>query len=467
MTEESRDELLAPFRQRFQTVLAASMPEHLDRLTWDRGRIEALQRDRLRALLTIASEHSAYHARRLQGIDPDTFELADLPRLPVMTKAEMMHSFDDVVTDRRLTRAVAEDAITATTTVPRPIDGELIVLASGGSSGIRGLFCFDVAAFAEYAASIVRPAAARRAAAGPQERGGPTVIVAAASAIHATGAAPALLAGSLMEFVPVAVTRPVEEIVARLNELQPAVLFGYPSMLAVLAGEQLAGRLHIAPRSVTANSETLQESHRSVIRDTFGVPVANTYGSTEGLVGASPPDHRAMTFASDCCIAELVDEDDQPVPPGMTSAAVLVTNLFNTVQPIIRYRLEDRLTQQSDADHHGHLRATVEGRAATVFQYGDLAVHPLVIATTLTRHPDVVDYQARQTDRGIAVEVVTTRPIDTTTLTAELTTALTDVGLARPTVDVRAVPALARDARTGKLSQFAPIPTATCRPSTA
>jgi len=91
------------------------------------------------------------------------------------------------------------------------------------------------------------------------------------------------------------------------------VLYGYPSMLAVLADEQLAGRLHIAPRSVTANSETLHEAHRTLISDAFEVPVANAYGTTEGLVGASPPGDRTMTFASDCCITELVDEADRPV----------------------------------------------------------------------------------------------------------------------------------------------------------
>jgi phenylacetate-coenzyme A ligase PaaK-like adenylate-forming protein len=464
--ELSRDESLDSFRRRFQTALASSMADHLDRLTWDRSKIETLQRDRLRMLLRIAIDRSAFHARRLGGVDPDTFELADLPRLPVMTKAEMMNSFDDVITDRRLSRALADEVIAATTTVPRPIDGDLIVLASGGSSGTRGLFTFDVDAFTEYAASLMRPAAAQRATAGPHAHGdGPTVIVAAASAIHATGAAPPLMAGTPMEFVPVAVTRPVGEIVARLNELQPAALFGYPSMLAVLASEQLAERLHIAPRSVTANSETLHESHRALISEAFEVPVANAYGTTEGLVGASPPGHRTMTFASDCCIAELVDDADQPVSPGTTSAAVLVTNLFNTVQPLIRYRLEDRLTEPADIDHQGHLRANVEGRVATVFQYDDVAVHPLVIASPLTRHREVVDYQARQTDDGINVDVVTTHPIDTAPLTADLTAALTDVGLPRPTVHLRVVPRLPRDARTGKLTQFIPNPTAPTQPA--
>jgi phenylacetate-CoA ligase len=456
--ERSVDRTFDAFRDGFHAALSASVADHVGRLTWDWARIEAMQRDRLRALLRIAIERSPFHARRLTGIDPETFELADLPRLPVMSKAEMMAAFDHVTTDRRLTRALADDTIGATTTVPRPIDGELLVLASGGSSGTRGLFAFDVAAFAEYAASILRPAIARRAATGaPPAPTGPLVIVAAASAIHATGAAPPLLAGTPLAFESVPVTQPLDEIVERLNDLQPGVLYGYPSMLAVLAGEQKAGRLQITPQSVTANSETLHEAHRQAIGDAFGVPVANSFGSSEGLVGASAPGERTMTFASDCCIAELVDENDAPVAPGTTSAAVLVTNLFNTVQPLIRYRLEDCLTQQPAAGN-GHLRADVEGRAATLFDYGDVYIHPLVIATSLTRHPNVIDYQVHQTDRGITVDVITAGSVDTTELIPELTAALATAGRTAPIVEVRVVPALARDSRTGKLAQFVPTP---------
>jgi phenylacetate-CoA ligase len=456
--ERPVDRTFDVFRAAFQAALSASIPDHVGRLNWDRARIEAMQRDRLRALLTIAIERSPFHARRLAGIDPATFELGDLPRLPVMSKAEMMASFDDVATDRRLTRGVAENTIAATTFVPRPIDGELLVLASGGSSGTRGLFAFDVAAFAEYAASILRPAVARRAAAGDSPpSSGPLVIVAAASAIHATGAAPPLLAGTPLAFEPVPVTQRLDEIVTRLNDLQPGVLYGYPSMLALLAAEQRSGRLHISPASVTANSETLHDAHRHAIRDTFGVPLANTYGSTEGLVGAGAPDDHAITFASDCCIAEPVDEHDSPVPPGTRSAAVLVTNLFNTVQPLIRYRLDDCLTQRPAAGN-GHLRADVHGRAATIFDYDHVAIHPLVIDTSLTRHPNVFDYQVGQTNHGITLDLVTTGPVDTDDLTAELTSALGAAGLIDPTVDLHVVPALTRDDRTGKLAQFVPAP---------
>jgi phenylacetate-CoA ligase len=115
--------------------------------------------------------------------------------------------------------------------------------------------------------------------------------VGADSAIHATGLAPAVLDGGPVRFRPVPATLPLDEIVHRLNDLQPLGLYGYPSMLARLAAEQAEGRLLIAPLSVTATSETLRAEQRQLIRNVFGVPLVNTYGATEGLAGVSPPGH--------------------------------------------------------------------------------------------------------------------------------------------------------------------------------
>ncbi|HEY3649398.1 MAG TPA: hypothetical protein VGL33_15605, partial [Streptosporangiaceae bacterium] len=84
---------------RVSGAIGRQMPEHIGRLSWDAGRLAAHQRDRLRALLARAIARSPFHAARLRGVDPDRFELADLARLPVMTKAEMMADFDAVPTD--------------------------------------------------------------------------------------------------------------------------------------------------------------------------------------------------------------------------------------------------------------------------------------------------------------------------------------------------------------------------------
>jgi hypothetical protein len=129
------------FRRRAQRALFASLPDHIDRLDWDRARILTEQRERCRALLAVAKEQSPFHAGRLRGLDPGTFELDDLVRLPVMTKAEMMDAFDDVVTDHRLNRAIVEHAVAATTTEPVPIAGDHVVLTTGGSTGAAASSC--------------------------------------------------------------------------------------------------------------------------------------------------------------------------------------------------------------------------------------------------------------------------------------------------------------------------------------
>ena len=56
--ERPVDRTFDVFRAAFQAALSASIPDHIGRLNWDRARIEAMQRDRLRALLTIAIERS-------------------------------------------------------------------------------------------------------------------------------------------------------------------------------------------------------------------------------------------------------------------------------------------------------------------------------------------------------------------------------------------------------------------------
>lgn len=449
------------FRRTAQHAFFSALDDHIDRLSWDRQRIVDAQRQRCRELLAHAAAHSPFHASRIAaaGIDPAEFELTHLQRLPVMTKAELMAGFDQVVTDQRVTRAAAERALSETTTEPSPIDDTFIVLTSGGSSGERGVFVLDTAAMAEFGCLLLRSMMARIRAAGGASPGGLTIgIVAAGSAVHATGAGPRMLDGSPLRFVSVPVTLPIGQIVARLNTIQPGLLLGYPSMLAVLALEQAAGRLRIRPATVTVSSETMQAGHRDAIAAGFGVPIVNSFGSTEGLVGATPPNDPVFTFASDACITELVDADDQPVAPGTQADAVLVTNLYNLVQPLIRYRLDDRFVDRGPVPEHGHLRAEVIGRAADVLGYGDVRIHPLVIRSPLARIPQVVDYQIRQIPAGVQIDVVTKGLVDPDRIATDIRCRLAMAGLADPEVTVTPVDALSRHPLTGKKAQFVPLP---------
>ena len=79
-------------RGRIQADIFAGLPGHFRRLGLAPDQLRDWQRDRLRRVLATAIQHSAFPCRRLRGVDAARFELADLPSLPVMTKAQMINS---------------------------------------------------------------------------------------------------------------------------------------------------------------------------------------------------------------------------------------------------------------------------------------------------------------------------------------------------------------------------------------
>jgi len=429
-------------RAAWQADLRERIAEHVVRLGWSGEQLRAHQRSRLQALLAHAIERSPFHRSRLAGVDPATFELADLPRLPVMTKAEMMERFGEVVTDRALSRDVVERALAATQRDPVPIHGRYIAMASGGSSGCRGVFVSDLPAFGEFIGSLSRSLAARI----PPGARVAISMVCAASAVHATVAAPAFTigAGLPFEFATVPVTRPLGEIVARLNTLNTPLLYGYPTMLARLAAERRAGRLRIQPLAISSTSETLHPELRAAIRDGFGCPIVDTFGSTEGLVGTTAPDDPVLVFNSDVCLVEI-----EP-------ARVLVTNLANHVQPLIRYELTDVFVQQPS---EGFLRATVHGRSDDVLQFDHVAVHPHAIRAVLVKTPEVLDYQLKQTQRGVEIVALTDddAALDVAGVCRRVASALAEAGLENPEVRLTVATSLSRDDRTGKLQRVVPL----------
>lgn len=441
-------------RVRFGSALAGRLEDHVGRLGWSSDRLVAYQCEQLRALLACAVARSPFHARRLAGIDPQRFELDHLSELPVMSKPEMMASFDELLTDRRLTRARVEQQLAASEREPTLAYDRYVCLASGGSSGLRGLFAQTVEEYTDFAASVLRRAMARVfAAGGPPPDGVPVAIVAAASPAHSSGFAAAVAKGYPVRMISAPATMAMGEIVRRLNDAQPPVLLAHASTLVSLAGEQRAGRLQISPRAITAMSELLTEQARIAIGDSFAVPPINQFVSTEGLVGHSDPGGTPLTFATDMCLVELVDEDNQPVADGVTSAKVLVTNLHNLTQPLIRYELTDRFTRHS-AIGGPDLSATVEGRGDEVFRYGAITVDPLMIRTVMVRTPAAVEYQVRQTRHGIDIDVVTDGELDDAALTVSLEQSMRSAGLPDPVVRVRQVAEIPVLRQSGKARRF-------------
>ncbi|RPJ44145.1 MAG: phenylacetate--CoA ligase family protein [Chloroflexi bacterium] len=337
------------------------MPSSLSlyRSTWQARKatpaeLKALQMDRLNEIVQFARQHSKVYAERYQGL-PET--ISDLAQLPVVSKAELMPRFEDWVTDPKIRRVELDDFVHDPEKIGRSYLGKYTVCTTSGTTGQPAILLQDKATMSLMGAlNILRAMPA-------WINGWQLVKIIEAgiktAAVWATGGhflGITMMKRQIMQKPSRAramrifsVLSPLSEIVAGLNAFQPAMLNGYATAILLLAQEQAAGRLDIHPVLVMTSSESLAEEDREFIRRTFDCTLADNYGCSEFVAIAAGCKHGWLHVNADWVILEPVDENLNPAPPGQPSHSVLLTNLVNRVQPILRYNLGDRITMRPDA----------------------------------------------------------------------------------------------------------------------
>lgn len=309
---------------------------------WTRAQLEAHQAEALHLLREYAYAHSPFYQRLHKGLTD-----RPLQELPVVTKAMMMAHFDEFVTDPAIhladVRTYAEQKEGA------PYLGRYWVTATSGSSGQPGFFLFNEAEWLTVMASFARG----------QEWSGAKInlwrrrrmaTVASLSHWHMSSQVARTANSWWAPSLRLAASDPLVTIVERLNDWHPQVLITYASMARVLAEEQIAGRLQIAPEVVFTSSEVLSDETRRRVKVAWGDEPFNQYGATETAeIAAECREGRRMHLFEDLVLVEVVDEANQPVAPGTYGAKLLVTTLFSRTQPLIRYELSDRVRLTADA----------------------------------------------------------------------------------------------------------------------
>jgi phenylacetate-coenzyme A ligase PaaK-like adenylate-forming protein len=457
----------SPRRREQLAAVAERLPAHVARLSWSADQISAERQRTLRETLAFAKAKSPWHSRRLEGIDPPTFTEADLRTLPVMTKTDVMTNWDEMVTDRRLTLAKCnaniEAKLNGTCEEYYYLD-DYLVIATGGSSGVRGVFPWGWDEFIEIACATFRY----------QLRDEPPGtltgrrLLAAVEAGEIVHGSPFLFSirtdpQSPVKWFPA--STPIAEMVAELNGAQPTQINAFASSLQELAAEALAGRLRISPRRVTTNSEPLMPETRDAARKAWGLQINNMWGCVEvGHIGIECDAHEGMHMSDDLIVTEFVDHNDKPTSDPDAIDRVLVTSLFGRTLPLIRYELTDVPIPGKRPCSCGAafpLITSVKGRSDDIFIYpNNIQIHPLVFRTPLGQNSRIEQYQVHQTERGAKIDVVATGPIDVPALEQELIAALAKAGLANAEIEIEIVGALERHKETGKLKRFIPLPKA-------
>jgi phenylacetate-coenzyme A ligase PaaK-like adenylate-forming protein len=381
-----------------------------------------------------------------------------------MTKTDLMENWDEIVCDRRLNLAMANEHIDR---VGREGPSYLLdsyhAMATGGTTGERGVVVWDFDGF--------RLIGSRPPAWGlsfGQHAGitapTPTVVVNVASegTSHAGGAIVRCFSNPAMfRTIAIAASKPIEQIVKELEAHKPHILGGYASILHELAERKRTGRLDISPISIAQSGEPLLPEIHAAISSAFGVPLRDMWGSTEIGFGASSfPGFDGLVVSEDLVIVEPVDAEGAPVPMGERAAKVLVTNLANKVLPIIRYEISDEVTlapPDPNCPWKGQRIMSIHGRQDDAFHYAGRVVHPHTFRSVLTRHASVTEYQVQQTRRGADILVVPLSTLDATRLEREIVVALEKAGLSEPTVRIQQTERIERHVRSQKLKRFVPL----------
>ena len=430
---------------------------------WSQNRLARHQQELLDRLVYLAVTHSAFYRRLYRDIElSGPIRLVDLP---VIDKAAVMDNFDDLVTDPRLSLVGAQSHLNALMQDDYYL-GDYRVLATAGTTGRRGIFVFDRAAWCHVLADALRwqrfmglwPTWPRRLRFCTIDAPGPTHVSARMTETGNVG---------LFRFLRLRATQSLPELVAALNEYCPDVLITYPSLAVLLAGEQLHGDLSISPRRVSTHGELLTSAMADTIVRAWQCRPFDHYGLTE-LPNAAIEccAHQGLHLLSDQAIIEVVDDNYRPVAPGELGSKTLVTSLYNHAQPLIRYEVSDLLVISPRPCLCGRpfpLIERIEGRSGEIIELtgragGVVKVPPIVLLAVLDSDDELRESRLTFRDRRLLLEVVPEVRVDRDSMITRLYSAFealfARLGALEPEIEIRCVERLERRAnRMGKIER--------------
>jgi len=316
---------------------------------WDETTLAKHQQQRVAMILAYAREKSPYYRRLLLGQDK-----LSISYVPLIDKKEMMVHFDEINTACLRRDQLMEFRIEQERTGKLDLyRGEFSVGLSSGTSGNRGLTVLSKDEMERYScllwarSGIPRSVRRRRVL----------------FALRTNNPAFMTVTSFGVKLVYVDYTHPIEELIRLINREELNILAGPPSLLTMIARHRASIKQQID--GIVSYAEVLTDEGRSDLERAFNAPVAQIYQGAEGFI-ASTCQKGKMHLNEDIVLVELEDAGDMIG----NAKKVVVTDLYRTTQPIIRYSLNDLLEVSNERCRCGSCFRVVErihGRADEVF----------------------------------------------------------------------------------------------------
>ena len=390
--------LLFPLHERLKQHDSVARRAALERSQWlQPEQLQALQLERLRGFLVQIGRSVPYYRERFAslGFDPAGLRSVDeLTHLPLLGKPEIRANLERLKADGH---------------------GPLSRYTTGGSSGEPLIFYIGKSRKSHDVAAKWRATRWWGVDIGDRE------LVVWGSPVE-LGAQDRLrrLRDGLMrsQLLPAFEMSPasLDGFVATLRRRRPAMLFGYPSSLSLLAGHARERGLRLDDlglRVVFVTAEKLYDNQRALLESVFGCPVANGYGARDaGFIAHQCPSGSLHISAEDI-VVETLTPDGRPSAPGQPGE-IVVTHLATQDFPLLRYRTGDigLLGRQRCACGRGlPVLAEVQGRSTDFVVARDGTVmHGLALIYTLRELAGVEHFRIEQRSLDLTVVQVVAGP---------------------------------------------------------
>lgn len=303
-----------------------------------------MRRERLHTLVDYARKNSPY-LRELYKNLPENYELEDLP---VLKKEDALLNYNEWVTDPELNIDIVREYLARGASDNSLLLGKYTALQTSGSTGNPLPMVRDMHRNQIHTQLLLQ----RLMSPVPQgyydhSKHKMAFIVHLSTSASSYGSylkTKARHPGFDDNITAISILDSAEQMVKKLNEFQPEIIVAYPPSLVMLAEEQAKGNLKINLGLIVSSAELLTEENYYRIHDVFGCPILNNYCMTEGGEIAMTHNCPHLHINEDWVILEPVDENLNPMKDSDEfSSGILVTDLSNFVQPIIRYYVNDSI----------------------------------------------------------------------------------------------------------------------------
>ena len=203
-----------------------------------------------------------------------------------------------------------------------------------------------------------------------------------------------------------------EKTIRKLIAFSPSALYGSPSHFFQLAQYINANNLRLTSvKKIFTSSEYLQDNVREHIKKIFNAEIYDIYGSTEFKeVAWECEKHEGYHINEDEVIVEVL-KDGIPISPGRVGN-VVITDLRNSLMPLIRFKLHDKGILIKEKCSCGRTFSLMKPYAGRLSEYiilpNNEILSPYLFTTSIEKIDGLLQYQIVQIDKEtLLVNIVT------------------------------------------------------------